>query len=86
MPSSTTLILDGDNAWPDLRGKVGTDAVIHVGDGSHIQIAALPGGMTSGKASVMFRFDLPDGHVVLYETSLANFLAAARALAARYGW
>ena len=84
--NSLKLTLDGDNAWPDLRGKVGTDKVIHLSNGADIQLAALAGGMTSGRPSVMFRFELPDGRTVLAETSMRLFLASARAFAARYGW
>ena len=84
--NSIMVILDGDNAWPDLRGKVGTPAVIHLAEGADIQVAALDGGMTSGRPSVTLRFGLPDGRVVLVETSMRLFLAMARAFAARYGW
>ena len=49
-------------------------------------VAALDGGMTSGRPSVMLRFGLPDGRTVLAETSMRLFLTAARAFAARYGW
>lgn len=80
------IILDGDRAWPDLKGKIGTDQVIHLGnDARPIGVAALEGGMTSGKPSICFRFDLPDGRTVLAETSLALFVTAARAFVARYG-
>lgn len=83
MGTSFALKLDGDGAWPDLKGKIGTEAVVHVGDGSHVELALLRAGMTSGASSVMFRFDLPDGRVVLFETSLAIFTTAAAALAAK---
>jgi hypothetical protein len=49
-------------------------------------VACLPGGMSSGKESVSFLIPLPDGRVVMAETSLQLFQAAARAFAARYGW
>ena len=84
--NSIKVILDGDNAWPDLRGKVGTSQVIHLAEGADIQVAALDGGMTSGRPSVAIRFGLPDGRVVLAETSMRLFLTTARAFAARYGW
>lgn len=77
------LLLDGDNAWPDLRDP---DRVIHLGSGSPpIGIAVLANGMASGKPSVCLRVDLPDGRSVLAETSMALFVAAARAMVARYG-
>lgn len=73
------LILDGDNCWPDLLDK---DVILYQGS---IGVAALPGGMQSGKPSVTLRFDLPDGRVLIAETSMALFLSAARAFRARYG-
>lgn len=75
------LLLGGDGVWPELAEK----EVIHLGNETVLGIAALAGGMTSGSTSVMFRFDLPDGRVVLAETSLRLFLAAADALRERYG-
>lgn len=77
------LHLHGDNAYPDLAGR--PEAVIHLGnDAPPIGITALAGGMMSGNASVMLRIDLPDGRVVLAETSLRLFLGAADMLRARY--
>ncbi len=77
------LKLDGDNAYPDLAGR--SETVIHLGnDAPPIGITALEGGMASGRVSVMLRLDLPDGRVVLAETSLRLFLLAADALRARY--
>lgn len=85
MPAMT-INLDGDKCWPDLEGKVGTDQVIHLGnDAPPIGLAVLPGGMSSGKPSVMFRIDLPDGRALLAETSMALFLTAADAMKGRYG-
>jgi hypothetical protein len=75
------IILDGDNAWPDLVGK----RVHHIGGGGEIQVAGLEGGMQSGLPSVTIRIDLPNGEVVLAETSMRLFLNAAKAFMARYG-
>jgi hypothetical protein len=76
------LILDGDHCWPDLDPK----DVIHLGnDAPPIGLAVLPGGMLSGKTSVTFRIDLPDGRVVIAETSFALLETAVRAIQARYG-
>lgn len=77
------LTLDGDGAYPDLAGRAAD--IIHLADNDALGVTALVGGMTSGRASVMFRLDLPDGRVVLAETSLRLFLLAADALRARYG-
>lgn len=74
--------MEGENAWPDLRGK----EVIHLAnDAEPIQLAALAGGMKSGKPSVMFRFDLPDGRTVLAETSLAVLQCACAFLTGKFG-
>lgn len=76
------VILNGDGCWPDLAER----RVVHLGNGAPpIQVAGLEGGMTSGAASVSIRVDLPDGTVVVAETSLRLFLAAAAALSARFG-
>lgn len=78
MPS-IVLRLDGDGSWPDLKNKT----VHHVQ--TDIAIVALPHGMRSGKPSVAIRVDLPNGEVVVAETSLALFLTAADGLKAKYG-
>ena len=46
--------------------------------------AALDGGMASGKPSVCFRIDLPDGRTVLAETSARLFVMAAAAIVGRW--
>jgi hypothetical protein len=61
---------DGDACWPDLRDNPGLIPLMGR-DAPPIGLALLPGGMTSGKASVAFRIALPDGRTVLTETSLA---------------
>jgi hypothetical protein len=61
--------------WPDLADRMGD--VIHYA--APIGYTALAGGMESGATSVMFRLDLPDGRVVLAETSLALLVAAVNA-------
>ena len=81
MPS-IDLKLEGDEAWPDLADR----EVIEIPEEAAIGVVVLPGGMASGKPSVAFRFDLPDGRVAIAQTSLDLFQAAARATAARYGW
>jgi hypothetical protein len=76
------LNLYGDNAWPDLVDR----KLTWLGNGAKpIQVAGMERGMASGKPSVAIRFDLPNGHVVVGETSLALFLTAADGLKARYG-
>ena len=80
MPS-LDIHLDGDKCWPDLEAK--REQIIHVTE--HLEVAALSGGMQSGRPSVALRIDLPDGRVVIAETSMRLFLGAARAFRARYG-
>lgn len=76
--------LDGDRAYPDLAQRAAD--VIHLGEGAPpIGVTALAGGMASGRTSVALRIDLPDGRVVLAETSLRLFLLAADMLRACYG-
>ena len=76
-----SIILNGDNAWPELKDK----EIIHLAnDAPLIQVAVLDGGMTSGLPSVALRLDLPDGRVVVAETSARLFCAAALAILARY--
>ena len=74
------LKLNGDGAWPELAGRHG---VVFVSE--PIKIVTLDGGMASGKPSVMIRLDLPDGRLVLAETSVALFQMAAAAMTGRYG-
>lgn len=77
------VIAEGDGAWTDLEGRMAD--VIHLKDDVVIQVVALSGGMVSGRPSVSLRFDLPDGKVMIAETSVVLFLAAAEILRARYG-
>lgn len=65
----------GDGCWPDLAEK----EVIMVEDFS---AATLPHGMSNGSASVSFRIDLPDGRVVLAQTSAALLLILAEVVRA----
>jgi hypothetical protein len=61
---------DGDACWPDLRDDPGV-IVLMGHDAPPIGLALLPGGMISGRASIAFRIELPDGRTVLTETSFA---------------
>ena len=54
--------------------------IIHLPSEAVIQICALEGGMASGKPSVCFRIDLPDGRTVLAQTSARLFVMAAAAI------
>ena len=80
---SITMIFDGDGCWPDLKDKIGE--VIHLSNGAPpLQVALLDKGMASGRPSVTLRLDLPDGRIVLAETSLRLFALAGRQFAANY--
>jgi len=72
------LQLEGDNCWPELKEKGFIEGEVS-------GIAGLPHGTVEGRPSVTVRIELPDGQTVLAETTLRLFLAAARALLARYG-
>lgn len=79
--ANLTLVLDGDKAWPELKAVDEAGKLIHVTEGA--QICRLARGMQSGKPSLMLRLDLPDGRVLLWETSQECFVAAARAFEGR---
>lgn len=72
-----SIILDGDGAFPDLKDK----EIIHIT--TPFAVCRLKSGMASGEDSVMIRIDLPDGRVVMAETSMALFQSAARAFIGR---
>ena len=73
------VILDGDGCWPDVH----TNPDVQFNKHTAMAIARLRGGMASGKDSVAVRLDMADGRVVIAETSMALFLAAADAFRAR---
>ena len=76
------LRLDGDRCWPDLDDR----RIIHLGNGAPpIGLAVLTNGTQEGRESVTIRIDLPDGRVVLAETSLRLLCMAVDAMRARYG-
>lgn len=81
------LFLDGDGCWRDLPQLISEGKVIELmgNDAPSIQFAALPGGMQSGRTSVTIRIELPDGKVLLTETSLALLAGAVDTIRARYG-
>lgn len=76
-----TLIMDAEGAWPELEGS---DRVL---EGEGLQIGVLANGTVKGRPSVVIRVDVgdDDGYVILTQTTLRLFLAAARAFEARYG-
>lgn len=65
----------------DFGGHAGDDRIIHLANDAHIEIGTLRRGMASGKDSVALCFKLPDGRVVIAETSAELFMAAGGAIA-----
>ncbi len=72
------IVLDVDTEFG--KRPVPADKIIHLPD-PDMTFARIPRGMQSGKSSVMIDIRLPDGRVVMAETSMALFLAAAKAFA-----
>lgn len=63
------IIRQGDPPpWTDIS------EAIHLPDDTW-KVAILEGGMTSGKPSLALRFELPDGKIVIAETSVAAWSA-----------
>jgi hypothetical protein len=78
------LQLDGRGCWPDLTELEESGRLIDVMlSTSRLGLALVPGGMSSGAASVTIRVDLPDGRTVLTQTSLALLATSVRAMEAR---
>lgn len=68
-------ITNGDDCWPDLgrRGYV---------EGNWVALARLYKGTRNGYSSVTARIELPDGRVILAQTTLALLRAAVAAFEA----
>ena len=76
-----TINLNGDGAWPDLS----TRKVIHLDQNAPpIKVAVLDKGMISGRPSVAIRLELPDGEVVIAETTARLFCGVAKMIMAKY--
>jgi hypothetical protein len=75
-----SIFLDANGMLNDIPEK----KIIHITE--PIKVGALLAGMSSGKASIAFGITLPNGQVVLAETSMRLFHIAAKAFAVRYGW
>ena len=84
MPVIRMLFLDeGDPPAWDVPNPL-PDSWVHMAD-PLIQIVGIEKGMQSGRPSVMIRLDLPDGRVVIAETSLDAFQTANAVLRGRFG-
>jgi hypothetical protein len=71
---------DDPPIWPDLAEK----HVYHLTEGLDMTVLCIEGGMKSGKPSVTLRIDLPNGAVVVAETSARLFCIAAHMIQARH--
>jgi len=71
------ILLNGDGAWPDMVPEKTIK-------GNLVGVAALAAGMETGRASVSFRVELPDGQLVFCETSMRLFLNAANIFRTKY--
>ena len=68
----------------DLR-KEGKVITAMGSDAGELWIGVLPAGMRSGEPSVAIGLTLPDGSVIVTETSMKLFLASADAMRTMYG-
>jgi hypothetical protein len=66
-----SVIMNAENCWPELKDN-------HV-QGEWVGIARLSHGTASGKPTVIVRIELPDGQIVLAQTTLAILSTAVRA-------
>lgn len=82
MPS-LRIVLDPERTGLGL--DVHPSKVIHLAGDGEIVVSGLSDGMTSGAPSMMFGFKLPDGRVVIAETSWRLFAAAFKAFAGKFG-
>lgn len=81
MIPSINLELDGDNCWPDLNEK---ELINIMESGIPLRIAVLDNGMASGHPSITLRIDLPDGKVLLTQTSARVFCLVAKCIMDKY--
>lgn len=84
MPSLRIVLDVETDGFEAMRGQ-DRSQLIHLGNDAHIEIGCLANGMASGAPAAALCFKLPDGRVVLAETSLKLLLTAADTLKARYG-
>lgn len=93
MPS-LSIRLDPAGAFNDLlRAETEADIdrareegkLIHLGDDAEMVVTGITGGMQSGAPSVMLGLKLPDGKVVIAETSWRLFATAFHSLAGKFG-
>lgn len=71
------LTIRFDDKWDDVTGEV-------VYANKEMKVMVLSDGTASGRPSVMIRFDLPDGRIVVGETTARLFCSAGRMITSRY--
>lgn len=79
-----TVTLDSEGAWPDIEKLKPRDFYHLANSAPPIQIAVMDRGLASGRPSVAIRIDLPDGRVVVAETTARLYCTAANAIMAKY--
>lgn len=84
MPS-LRIVLDPESSGLDLPIREDASNLIHIANDDDAVISGLPDGMQGGKPSMMIGLTLPDGKVVIWETSWRLFAAAFWAFAAKFG-
>lgn len=71
---------------PDLEQKGFRDGDYPVAKyNGEVRIGAMPEGTRDGHPTVMIGIDMPNGSVLVIETTLALFLSAGEAFVARHG-
>lgn len=76
------VVMDGDNAWPDLAEKFEKGEAV---DGAIAGITALPNGTSEGRCSIALRIELADGKTVIAQTTARLLAVAIQGLEARHG-
>ena len=76
---SLSIDMNGDGAWKDVKRE---DLIVI--ENGKMQVAVLAGGMASGRPSVAFRLDLPDGRCVAAQTSARMIVTLARLIEGKY--
>lgn len=79
------LHLDGDGAWPELATLSPERVISLMASPPALGLAVLPHGTARGYPAVVLRIDLPDGRVLVTQTTLRLLLTAVRAMVARHG-
>ena len=77
-----SIKLEGDKAWPDLRDN--PNVLNGMGNDASIQLAVLDHGTTNGRPTVAIRIDLPDGKIVITETTARLFVQVAKIIETKY--